>query len=620
MARRLLIALCLLAAAIVALPAATQAKAVKPPTVTLVSPMRLVEGQVVTIRGKNFNKKARRNTVAFKGPNGRTVFAKPFRATSKRLLVKVPAGVRNLFSTRSGNLVSTRFGLQVYANGQRSSTQGRTSPVIVPPAGATPAPVKKQIGTGGSGTVVGPVTPAGPPPPCGTGNDWDGDLLSNALEAQLGTDPCKKDTDGDGVDDGFEYKSAVDLNNDEFQNPNTSLPYPGKKPYPNPLDGSDANVDFDGDSLTSLEEQKLWKYTIANGAANTLSPLTYSAGEKYSINVVGADGHRTPSLAAVGYQKQQDFLNWTSANGYRNVMLSTGPPWFPWYDQAHQQLFGILDVNRSGAESAGEARYYDYNGDGWLSDDERDEDGDGLTNFAESHGPLMNAGWWTSCYASEVPYPVQYGGTDMTNPDTNGDGTLDGVADQDHDDIPNIMEVSRIASSGLDDRKKQCQAKDLDTSNFKVTGGPLPNGGVTVTFQGNYAGQNVAQMTADGAGLTGGSSPAVAVTTSVNGAPGVNEQQRVTISGNPTGGNFTLTVLGQTTNAIAFSADAVAVQAALEEVLVFDPKLNHQNSYGRVNPFNPCLPDPQSRTCMSHPGFTQNPAPFDDSINWLSLN
>jgi hypothetical protein len=423
------------------------------------------------------------------------------------------------------------------------------------------------------------------------------------------------------VDDGFEYKSAVDLNDDEFQQPNNSLPYPGKKPYPNPLDGSDANLDFDGDGLTSLDEQKLWKYTIANGAPNTLSPLSYSAGEKYSINVVGVDGHRTPSLAAAGYQKQQDFLNWTSANGYRNVMLTTGPPWiYNWYDQAHQQSFGILDVNRSTSESPAEARYYDYNGDGWLSDDERDEDGDGLTNFAESHGPLMGAGWWTSCYTNEVPYPVQYGGTDMTNPDTDGDGVIDGADDQDHDDIPNVMEVSRIASSGLNDQKSFCKPKDLDTSNFKVTGGPLPNGGVTVAFQGNYAGQNVPQMTADGAGLTGGSSPTVTVTTSVNGVPGVNEQQRVTISGNPTGGNFTLTVLGQTTNAIAFSADAVAVQAALEEVLVFDPKLNHQNSYGRVNPFNPCLPNPLSRTCTTHPGFSQNPAPFDDSIDWLSLN
>jgi hypothetical protein len=35
----------------------------------------------------------------------------------------------------------------------------------------------------------------------------------------------------------------------------------------------------------------------------------------------------------------------------------------------------------------------------------------------------------------------------------------------------------------------------------------------TITFGGNYAGQNVATMTASGAGLTGGTSPAIAITT-----------------------------------------------------------------------------------------------------------
>ena len=50
-----------------------------------------------------------------------------------------------------------------------------------------------------------------------------------------GSNPCNLDTDGDGVDDGFEYQSAKDLNDDEYQNPNQFLPYPGKRPYPNPL-------------------------------------------------------------------------------------------------------------------------------------------------------------------------------------------------------------------------------------------------------------------------------------------------------------------------------------------------------------------------------------------------
>lgn len=45
---------------------------------------------------------------------------------------------------------------------------------------------------------------------------------------------------------------------------------------------------------------------------------------------------------------------------------------------------------------------------------------------------------------------------------------------------------------------------------------------------------------------------------------GVNEQQTVTITGTPTGGNFTLTYNGATTGNIAFNAAASAVQTALE--------------------------------------------------------
>lgn len=45
---------------------------------------------------------------------------------------------------------------------------------------------------------------------------------------------------------------------------------------------------------------------------------------------------------------------------------------------------------------------------------------------------------------------------------------------------------------------------------------------------------------------------------------GANEVQTVTITGIPTGGTFTLTFQGETTAAIAFNANAAAVQAALE--------------------------------------------------------
>lgn len=45
---------------------------------------------------------------------------------------------------------------------------------------------------------------------------------------------------------------------------------------------------------------------------------------------------------------------------------------------------------------------------------------------------------------------------------------------------------------------------------------------------------------------------------------GTNEVQTVTVSGSPTGGSYTLSFAGQTTGAIAYNANAAAIQTALE--------------------------------------------------------
>ncbi len=60
----------------------------------------------------------------------------------------------------------------------------------------------------------------------------------------------------------------------------------------------------------------------------------------------------------------------------------------------------------------------------------------------------MTAGYWKGCYDKEKPFPIEYAGTDLVDPDSDGDGVRDGADDQDHDDIPNVMELSRNAASG----------------------------------------------------------------------------------------------------------------------------------------------------------------------------
>ena len=191
--------------------------------------------------------------------------------------------------------------------------------------------------------------------------DDDGDRLPDDLERQLGTDPLRADTDGDGVTDGFEYYSALDLNS-------AAVPYPGKRPYPNALDKADGTTDFDGDGLSMAEEFKAWTYQ--------------------------------------------------------------GRPWPMTYSDGTQRSGGTV-----------------------LTDDRKDVDNDGLTNWDELHGG-MNPEWWKSYYNGstpsrplETPYPLRtFTQTDFTDPDTDGDGILDGADDEDHDGFTNKQEVSRSAT------------------------------------------------------------------------------------------------------------------------------------------------------------------------------
>ncbi|HWM12138.1 MAG TPA: hypothetical protein VNO82_22450 [Solirubrobacteraceae bacterium] len=493
--------------------AAERAKAAKP-TIARVTPMRLEVGETLTIRGKRFRAKPRRNTVIFRGADGRTAFAKPRRASRRKLVVKVPASVARLLIVRDGRQRPTRLTLRVLAGRFSAFTPRRLSPVV--------------LGIGGAGGPGDPGGPGGPGDPakklaaCNSDADHDNDLLPNLREIEIGTDPCLLDTDGEGIEDGYEYQSARDLNDDEYQDPNSILPYPGKRPYPNPLDPSDRDIDFDGDSLTLREEQKLWRYGVGVGrAARTLEPLYYSDGNQSSIYRRDGAGKRRPDLTAAGYSLQSAFLGWAADNGYRTVSLVDHDQ--HWSDPGSTATgYGLLDINRDGVESATivagyalpELTYYDLLPDGYLSDDERDEDADGLTNFDETHGRLT-AEYWDGCYASETPFGLTYAGTDVSDADSDGDGVRDGADDQDHDDIPNIMELSRLAASGLWDAERSCKP---------LEGLPSP------------------------------------------------------------------------------------------------PDTHHPDAYGRVNPFNPCLPADLSRTCTIHPNFAGDAAPFDGSLDWASLN
>ena len=413
-------------------PSADAAKK-RAPVITGVSPMNVAVAQVLTVRGRHFVPGRYKNTLVFKRDGARAVFVKAEIATKKMLRVTVPKKLTDTLAVKDGAPIPTKFRLRVLARkfGKRF-TGNRLSPMVGPEL--PPVPAKPVVDPEGDCDSDGLLNKAD--------GDDDNDLLSDATEVGMRypLDPCKSDSDGDGVSDGYEYQSAIDLNDDEYQEPQSILPVPQKRPYPNPL-FADAGVDYDGDSLRLGQEFALWK-AYRNPAAG-LSNLVYSDGNQYSAYGRGPDGRRPGGLVGPDPNaKYDEFLAWAGASGYGSVWIRGSM-----YALRDMNLDGVVEPGRPFPYSYSEARYFDFDLDGKLSDDERDEDADGLTNYDEATG-RMTSGYWAGCYSKEKPYPITYAGTDLVDPDSDGDGIRDAADDQDHDDVPNVMELSRNAASG----------------------------------------------------------------------------------------------------------------------------------------------------------------------------
>lgn len=346
--------------------AAKKRKAAKLPTVTSVTPMKVGVGDIMIIKGKNFSTAAKSTVLFRKASGGRFVFATTIASTATRLTLKVPAKVVEELDVKDGLQQQTRFQLRIVSGRATGAfTSAGNSPVVLP---ATAGAATNDCDKDGVNDALDA--------------DDDNDGLSDAIEGQYGLNTCNVDTDGDGMWDSFEFESALDLNY-------RSLPYPGKKPWPNPLDANDVKDDFDGDGLLAVEEHKLWQ------AAGRPFPLNYSDGDQYTGGPVAAP---SPDL-----------------NGYDIDAAIIGGP---------------ISL-RTGV--------------GYLSDEERDYDGDGLSNIQEFSLTLTQGYWeaWNQKH-SEKPYTVRtFAELDPTDPDSDGDGVPDGYDDQDADGWNNISEMFR---------------------------------------------------------------------------------------------------------------------------------------------------------------------------------
>jgi hypothetical protein len=98
--------------------------------------------------------------------------------------------------------------------------------------------------------------------PTASGGDTDGDCLINALEFAAGTEPCLKDTDEDGMWDGWEW--AFSTNNPAHVNPEAMDPLDNgmDRVRTDPENDGETDqlpdADLDGDGASNFEEFEWW--------------------------------------------------------------------------------------------------------------------------------------------------------------------------------------------------------------------------------------------------------------------------------------------------------------------------------------------------------------------------
>ncbi len=360
---------------------AKKKSSVKYPTITKISPRKLAVGEKLTIRGKNFRPGKKKSSVAFYRKGQPVIFVKADQAWKTKLVVTVPAKVIVLLAKRDNAPVATQLRLRVIAKkmGKRWTKNSR-SPVVS--AGELAAAVQQ----GGGGANSQQVAAAQAYQDCqklaasnGAG-DNDSDGLVNSTELAYKLDPCNADSDGDSMIDGYEFFSAIDLNG-------TAYPYPGKRPWPNPLDPTDVDYDFDGDWLFLHQEYALWK------ASGTGFPL-----RAYSDGTQNSGGTQPVTTVAQGYLDLDEDGNLTDDER----------------DVDNDGLSNVIELNFRGTQEW-------WKGFDWIR---------------APHSPGT-----TTTYVEPAYYLRAFSNLDATDADSDGDGILDGADDQDNDGWSNFAEM-----------------------------------------------------------------------------------------------------------------------------------------------------------------------------------
>jgi hypothetical protein len=236
----------------------------------------------------------------------------------------------------------------------------------------------------------------------------------------------------------------------------TGITAPGVTPlsaYEQCLATAQANPagDEDKDSLTNDLEKKVstdpcvadtdtdgmtdgWEYQSARDLNSSAYPypVTYPGKRRWPNPLDPEDGKY--DFDGDGLSASQEFALWQYVGSPFNADGTLGA-----YSDGTQNTGGPVPAAGNPA--------LDIHPDGNLTDDERDADGDGLSNETEWNLRGLQH-WWAVVYKDEKPYTWRiFAELSAVDPDSDGDGVLDGADDQDVDGYDNFTEM-QLGRSG----------------------------------------------------------------------------------------------------------------------------------------------------------------------------
>lgn len=387
-----------------AAPAGAATKKAKLPVVTAVSPMSLTVGQPLTLRGTALTAGKARTTVVFQRAGGKAVFARATSGTSKRITVTVPTALAAQLPLAGGVATPARFQLRVLTKRfSKGFTAPKISPLIGPAATGPVAPpalapaVAAPVGA--APAAPGPATPA----PAAAAPDATTTEPAATTPTGTQTTPATTPTPATPVCDPTD--PSGDADRDGLANG-----------LERTIKTNPCAADTDGDSVGDYFEQR-------SALDLNATALPYP-GKRPFPNALD------PNDANVDYDG--DGLTLSEEN---EAWKKTGSPKVLTYSDGNQFTGGLLRVGATAGE--------DYDGNGVLSDDEKDVDADGIGNWEEQHGGGQPA-WWEAVYVQETPYAGRsFLGLDFLDRDSDGDGLPDGQDDEDHDGFTNAQELIR---------------------------------------------------------------------------------------------------------------------------------------------------------------------------------